>query len=215
MVYKYDTKKFPFQNLVKDVFQVEDLEKLHTHYNYPTGMCTMEDNSNSLYHQRFYDKLRTGWVEFIDVYENFIKEVVTDTVEEDFIFQTTPTLRVHLVGNWATPEFHCDSQAGYNHPDGEINFIIPLTECYDTNSLWLESKQGAGDYKPVAMKNGDLFKFYGNTCRHGNKVNVTNKTRVTFDFRILPLSKYKPEDFSQSGTRNMKFEIGSYYKEIK
>ena len=115
---KYDTNKFPFRKMIEDVFQVNDLEKIHTHYTYPTGMCTMEDNSNSIYHQRFYDKLRSGWDDFINVYENFINEVVADNMDEKFIFQTTPTLRLHLVNNWATPKFHCDSQDGYNHPDG-------------------------------------------------------------------------------------------------
>ena len=89
-----------------------------------------------------------------------------------------------------------------------------MTKCYDTNSLWVESEPGKGDYKPVIMDNGDLFKFYGNKCRHGNKVNNTNRTRVTFDFRVLPLSKYKPEKNAHSGTRSMKFEVGSYYKEM-
>mgnify|MGYP001234570119 CR=1 FL=1 len=211
---KYNTEKFPFKKMIEDVFQVDDLEKIHTHYTYPTGMCTMKDNSNSVYHQRFYDKLRSGWSDFINVYENFINEVVTDVMDEKFIFQTTPTLRLHLVNNWATPEFHCDSQEGYNHPDGEWNFIIPLTKCYGTNSIWIESEPGKGDYKPAIMDNGNLLKFYGNKCRHGNKVNKTSRTRVTFDFRVLPLSKYKPENYTQSGTRNMKFEVGSYYKEM-
>lgn len=181
---KYDTTAFEFQKLIKDVFGVENLEKIHENYTYESGRCTNEDNSNSIYHKRFYDKLRNGWYEFIDLYEKLIHEEVTKLIEERFIYQTTPTLRIHLVNNWATPEFHCDSQEGYNHPDGEINFIIPLTNCYDTNTVWAESEPMKGDYAPLIMSYGDLIMWNGNKLRHGNKINTSNETRVSFDFNL-------------------------------
>ena len=211
-IFGYDTHKFPFKELIKNTFQEDDLEKIHEKYVYPTGRCTNLDNSNSVYHNRFYDKLRGGQHKFNDAYDRFITEVVSDIFKEEFIYQTVPTLRIHLVDNWATPEFHYDSQEGYNHPPGEINFIVPLTKCYGTNSLWVESSPGGGDFKPIVMNYGNLFMGNLNECLHGNKINRTSITRVTFDFRILPLSKYTPQKYTQSATRGIKFEIGSYYK---
>ena len=78
----------------------------------------------------------------------------------------------------------------------------------------MESEPLKGDFAAVKMNYGDLLKFYGNKCRHGNKVNQTDLTRVTFDFRILPLSKYKPGTYKKSGTQTEEFDVGSYYKEI-
>lgn len=213
---KYNTNIYKLDRLIKDVFEIENLETLHENYTYEKGLCTNEDNSNSIYHKRFYDKIRNGWPEFIDLYEDLIHEEVTKLISEKFIFQTTPTLRVHLVNNWATPEFHCDSQEGYNHPEGEINFLLPLTNCYSTNTLWVESEPMKGDYAPVVMSYGDLIMWNGNKLRHGNKINTTKESRVSFDFRILPLSKYNPEKHKVcTGTRKLKFEIGSYYKELR
>ena len=137
---QYDTNILNFKELVKNVFDVKDLENIHLSYQYEGGLCTNQDNSNSIYHKRFYSKLREGWPEFIELYENLIIQKIKPLFTEEFIYQTTPTLRIHLVKNWATPEFHCDSQEGYNHPEGEINFLLPLTDCYGTNTVWSESE---------------------------------------------------------------------------
>ena len=49
---------------------------------------------------------------------------------------------------------------------------------------------------------------------HGNKLNSEKKTRVSFDFRIIPSSKWKDDkykDFS-SISKKKKFVIGDYYE---
>ena len=74
---------------------------------------------------------------------------------------------------------------------------------------------GLGDYAPIEMSENEYTIFYGNKCRHGNMINDTPHTRVSFDFRILPLDKYSPDMSKASGTRNMRFIVGEYYKELK
>jgi len=213
-VEKYDVEKYPLRALVCEALGTEDLENLHEHYNY--APFTMENNSNTVLHDRFYDKLRTGWLEFHGAYDRFIEDIVVPIFgSRDFIVQKTPTFRVHLVGNWAVPEFHRDSQPGYNHPEGEINFQIAITDMFGTNATWCESVPGLGDFAPMEMKQGEFTIFNGNTCDHGNMINDSGHTRVSFDFRILPLKIYNPSTAKNSATRGTSFTVGGYYKELR
>ena len=82
----------------------------------------MSNNSDTILHDRFYQNLRSEG-SLLSIYNN-IEEVIFPIVGEDFVFQKMPTLKVHLVNNWATPEFHVDTQEGYNHPQGEHNFFL-------------------------------------------------------------------------------------------
>ena len=213
-VEKYDIEKYPLRKLVREALEHDDLEALHEHYNY--APFTMENNSNTVLHDRFYDKLRAGWTEFTEVYDRFVEEVVVPIYgSRDFIYQTLPTFRVHLVGNWTVPEFHHDSQPGYNHPPGEINFQIAITDMSGTNATWCESVPGLGDFVPMEMKQDEFTIFNGNGCDHGNMINDSGQTRVSFDFRILPLKKYNPSTAKKSATRGTSFTVGGYYKELR
>ena len=64
------------------------------------------------------------------------------------------------------------------------------------------------------IKYGEFVEFNGNKCTHGSKINVTGATRVSFDFRILPISKYIKGKNKTSVTQSNKFEVGEYYKEM-
>jgi hypothetical protein len=46
-------------------------------------------------------------------------------------------------------------------------------------------------------------------------VNKTTQTRVSLDFRILPLDKYDENNNTESITQKTKFKIGQYYKLFK
>jgi len=39
-------------------------------------------------------------------------------------------------------------------------------------------------------------------------------SRVSFDFRIMPLERYNPKFSKSSATRSTRFIIGEYYKEL-
>ena len=167
---RYDIKKYPIRKLVCEALGYEELEKLHEHYN--SAPFTMENNSNTEVHDRFYDKLRAGWSEFHTTYDRFVEEIVVPIYgSREFIYQALPTFRVHLVGNWVVPEFHYDSQPIYNHPEGEINFQIAVTDMFGTNATWSESVPGLGDFAPMEMNQGEFVIFNGNKCRDGNMIN--------------------------------------------
>jgi hypothetical protein len=168
-----------------------------------------KDSSTNL-HSKFYDKYRNGWPEMETLYERFIKEFVSRQFDEDFLFQSFPTVRFCIPLNVAVGHYHNDMEFG--HPEGEINFIIPLTDSNDTASIYVESEPGKKDFLPMKLRIGELIMFDGGHLTHGNEKNLTGATRVSLDFRVLPLSKYNPEAGGESITRKTKFIEGEYYK---
>lgn len=207
----YDIKKFNFEQIIENLYQIKDLSELHSLSTEKyVDLFEVGKDSSTVFHKCFYDKFREGWKEMHDIYQLFIKEVVAQYVEEDFLYQYFPTFRVHLPGNIAVGKFHKDSEFG--HPKGEVNFVLPLTDSDDTASIWVETEEDKSDYQAMEMRVGELITFNGNILCHGNKVNRTNRTRVSMDFRILPLSKYNEHETSESVTRKTKFTEGEYYR---
>lgn len=206
----YDIYKYPFLKLIQELLGTNDLQSVDEKHE---GLFQVGNDSKTSFHDLFYSKYRSGWEEMEKVYNDFIEDEIAASVREDFLVQKFPTFRVHLNSNVAVGAFHKD--ADFNHPKGEINFVIPLTNSNDTASIWVESEPDKGDFEPMIMKVGEYIQFNGNELTHGNKVNDTGLTRVSMDFRILPLSMYHPEQNSESVTRKTKFVEGEYYKLFK
>ena len=117
--------------------------------------------------------------------------------------------------NQAIHKWHVDSDQDHNHPEGEINFCIAITDMIDTTAIWIESSPGKNDHKPMNILFGEYHRFNGNKCSHGNKKNLTNKMRFSLDFRILPKSIYKfDENKNKSLTSGKQFKLGDYYKQL-
>lgn len=203
---KYDTKRFDFVKLISGVFGVDDLSEINEVHG---ELFKVGNDSKTSYHEKFYNKYREGWGEMQSLYDLFIEEIISKTMNEDFLYQKFPTIRVHLKKNIAVGAFHNDSE--FNHPESEINFIIPLTSSDGTASVWVESEEGKKDFSPMVLRVGEVIMFNGNKLTHGNKVNETDRTRVSMDFRILALSKYNANNESGSMTMNIKFKEGEYY----
>lgn len=208
----YDINKFNFIEIITNLFSIK-LENIHTLSDQKYDLFEVGDDSKTIFHKQFYHKYRSGWAELQEVYDAFIKQVVASTFTENILYQKFPTFRVHLPGNVAVGAFHNDAE--FNHPEGEINYIIPLTNSKDTASVWVEYEPGTKDFYPMDMNVGELIKFNGNKLTHGNKVNETKKTRVSIDFRILPESCYDAHTISESITTKTKFIEGKYYSRLK
>mgnify|MGYP005640056633 FL=1 len=213
-----DKDKFNFSKLVENIFNCP-LNKLHTIKENDYELFTqIGKDSNTEFHKQFYGKYREGWNDLVKMYKNFVFEVLFPMVkeltgEEEFAYQTFPSFRVQLPNNVAVVKYHYDSDDEHGHPDGEINFVIPLTKMYDTNAIWAESEPKLGDHKPIEMDVGEYVCWNFNKCSHGNKINTTGETRVSFDFRILPLSKYIQSNINKlSASTNTKFRLGNYYR---
>ncbi len=201
--------KFVYE--LQTLFGEPELDRLHELLDkeYTEQFKVGADSCTNL-HDTFYTKYKNGWVEMENLYDELIRDVIAPTQNEDFLYQKFPTIRFHVCNHVAVGDFHTDSE--FNHPIGELNYVLPLTNSKDTASIWVECTKGREDYVDMDMQVGELIQFNGNQLRHGNKINLTGKTRVSMDFRILPASFYHPEQNSSSLTRKTKFVEGEYYK---
>ena len=209
-ILRYDTNRYDFREIVQKMFCCNNLEQLHTlfpEYTKPNAISFENDQQTEM-HKIFYDSPLLG--EFKGLYQKFIREVIAPMfLDPVVVYQAMPTFRVHPPNNVAVGNKHRDGD--YNHPEGEINFWVPLTKVWGNNGFWVETSPGKGDFHPVGpLEYGEMFRFYGNRCEHYNNPNDTGSTRVSFDFRVMPYSKYTPKQ-ATSVKAKKKFEIGSYY----
>lgn len=219
--YNYNIKNYPFYNIISKIFNLgKDLELIHT-VNSDIDQVLFSNDTSTDYHKIYYNS--PYYSEMIDIYNKFIVDNILPLFDEDIVIQAEPSFRIHLPNNTALGRcttdtdseiigMHCD--ADYNHPPEEINFMVSITGQEETNSCYIESQPNKGDFRPVKINKGEFISFYGNKCRHYNKKNITTKTRVSFDFRLIPYSKYKETD-SIAVHSNRKFTIGGYFKLLK
>jgi hypothetical protein len=213
----YDMTTYNFQDIFCRIFESRNLDIIHTRFN-TIERLTFDNDTKTLFHNKYYTS--EFYNELIELYIKFITDIIAPRFKDTkFAIQTDPAFRIHLPNNTAIGArifdeneyigIHCD--ADYNHQPGEINFILPITNMFETNSVYTESHPMRGDFHPVNIKQGNIFMFYGNKCRHYNKLNNTNKTRISLDFRIIPLSRYDDtwDKLSVHGNRNMK--LGGYF----
>ena len=208
----YDTQKYPFRDLLETIYKT-DLTSLDT--DDAKKNLTLGNDTKTSLHKDFYRKIDSGWPEFMDMYKSFVSNVIHPIFEDDIlIYQKTPGIRFCRPGAKAVYKWHSDGDKDHKHPLGEINVFLPLTKCFDTNSVWFETIPGMGDWRSLEMDYGQFFIGYWNQCRHGNKENSTGKTRVSFDFRVIPGFAYDESYELQTCTTKLKFIIGSYYEKV-
>ena len=205
----YDSNRYNFVGIVTSVFfsppdqDLKDnkkninpdlatkLQSLQPHTTSPRYL-TQKNDQLTWYHKR-YNHSTLVQQQLIPLYMSFLNEYIfprfVQEGETSVYIQKTPTLRVHFPSNLAVSAMHKDGD--YFHPQGEVNYWLPLTEVFGNNGFWIESEPGKADYKPIApMKVGQVLRFNGNRCNHFNKENDTGVTRASLDFRVVPGSLY-------------------------
>jgi len=207
----FDIDKFPFREKLTQLFQVNKLDLI----NDQVEVFKRETDQSTNYHSLYYKWARTE--EFKQLYEEFIIQVIRPLYNEPIVYQAIPTFRVCYPNNIAVGEFHKDKH--YRHGDWaakvkEDNFFFPMTPAFDTNTIWVESKEDKGDYSPINCEYGTIVQWDGCNLTHGNKLNTTGKCRVSVDFRVIKKSNYIPLNQNTINT-GMKFEIGGYYNKTK
>jgi len=95
----------------------------------------------------------------------------------------------------------------------DINFYLPFTDTYDTNTIWYETKENLGDYSPMCCNYGELVQWDGTNLSHGNKINITEDTRISIDFRITTESYFYNNTKKSKNTKTV-FAVGGYYNII-
>ena len=212
----FNIKEYKFIELVTNLFECE-LCELHNSSNNKYELFTeLGKDSHTEFHKKFYNKLDDQWKEIKDEYSKFINNTILPYLGlEEALVQTFPTFRIHLPNNVAIVVNHYDSDSNHNHPTGEINFIFALTNMFDTNTVYIEKMPRLEEYEPVLLNSGECICFNGNKCSHYNKINKTGKTRVSWDFRVLPLNYYDKENELISVTTKTKYREGEYYTRYK
>jgi hypothetical protein len=200
---------------VEDLFgsELENLDSVDV----KSGLQSGEDTQTSL-HNRFYEKVNSGsgWRELQDIYMSFLRHQVCSMFEDEvFMVQRTPNIRFSRPGAKAVYNWHSDGDALHGHPPGEINIYLPLTDSCGSATIWVESLPGLGDFAPVDLHYGQVLIAYLNRCRHGNVVNSTGQTRVSFDFRVVPWSAYDPMYPNVTATTKQRFIEGEYYSRLE
>ena len=227
-IYHYDLNKHEIVQYFKTLFNEENLEQLFlksNDYNEVKDylhLGHLNDRDTDL-HKIFYNDIKKQDT-FKKLYCSFIKDIHTHffSEEEIILYQSYPSIRFQYMESVTIPP-HKDSDSLSNHPLGEKNFIIPITEMKNTNSIQIESKPDLKDFKSIHLVPGDLFCFNGNTCTHYNKKNIENKLRISLDFRIILKNDYlkyiNSKEVINSNPRDIfwgrepkKMLVGGYYQ---
>ena len=214
-ILQYDTQKYNFAELVGALYKrpLSELDNDEEKTNLWLGTDTHTE-----FHRVFYDRIdaQAGWPEFVDVYKEFLRGIIHPLFVDDIlIYQKYPNIRFSRPSAKAVYKWHCDGDKDHHHPVGEINIYLPLTDSYDTNTIWIESLPGLGDFAPVNLRYGEVLVAYLNQCRHGNQINETGKTRVSFDFRVVPSFAHDDANAVTTFTTKQSFTVGSYYDKME
>jgi hypothetical protein len=201
-----NTEASSFVELTQMALNVMNLSKLHT-ITPMLDMVTRETDQKTMWHRSFYAFVNQNkW--FLETYKEFIRTTIYPLFNEPIAYQTVPTFRVHLPGNLSVGEVHKDSD--YGHSVDEVNFWVPLTLTGEQNSVKLELSNGA--VKSLTAAVGEMWIFDGANLKHWNVLNTSDETRVSFDFRVIPMSKYTHNPHSSINTAQS-FTIGDYFSQ--
>jgi len=211
----YNTGKYNFKDYIKKALNTDTLSFIHKNDDFIYNEKFKRENDQSThYHKLYYDFSRTA--EFTELFKSFIEGVVKPQFGEEVVYQTIPTFRLHFPGNIAVGEYHRDRN--YRDEDWasrvkESNFFLPFTDAFGTNTIWVESEEGKEDFSPMEVEYGQIVMWDGTNLLHGNKTNEESTTRVSFDFRVMPMSRYEPSEHGSINTKS-KFALGGYYSKI-
>ena len=227
-IFNYNINKHPFIEYFIKLFNENDLENLHLKsrdylkVKDVLKLGYLNDKDTDL-HKIFYNDIKSNDL-FKSLYCNFIKDIFAYFYpnEEFYIFQSFPSIRIQYMQSVVIPP-HYDSDLLSNHPDGEKNFLIPITKMKNTNSIYIESEPNKKDFKPIELEYGEIFYFNGNKCTHYNEQNQENKLRISLDFRIILLKDYinyiskfnlkstNPRDLEKNRDPTLML-VGAYYQ---
>jgi hypothetical protein len=206
-LFKYNTTLYQFQPIISKILNVENLAKIHELELYE--LFTRGTDQSTKWHRLYYDNCN----EFLDMYKKFVTDIIKPLYNRTIVYQKIPTFRVHLPNNIAVGEFHKDKDyrdKQWAKDVCELNYYLPLTNTNEFNTFWVESVEDKGDYSPAIVNYGEILEWDGANLKHGNYENKSTETRISVDFRIMPINRYKESD---KGSINMKsqFKIGGYY----
>ena len=206
--YSYNLDEYNFRHEIEKMFGTDQLERIHEIEDCDFGILDMETDQTTYLHKKFYEKVEE--TNFLNDYKKFIKDVILPHFNEDLLYQKIPTFRIQVPNNISVAEFHNDKS--YSHSPDEVNIFLPITEAKETYTIWSESQENLGDYSPMNAEYGEYYIWDGANLKHGNKINESNISRFSVDFRVLPFSKYDENNMQETITTKIKLKLGSYFE---
>lgn len=216
----YDTAAFPFDRIFRDLFETSDLAALHREKpredRAPLCPTLFRAYVNAGIKRPSTWKRSTKWEAtyvgrfrqseqyngFMETYHRFIKQVVVPLVGcGELMYQCPPTLRCQMPSPVPSCSPHRDSDYAAHH-GAEINFWIPVTQAWGSNSLHVESEPGKQDFHPLVLGPGEMAIFNGSQCVHFTEANSTDSVRCSFDFRVIPKSLLKDSSMRLASKRH-------------
>ena len=94
-----------------------------------------------------------------------------------------------------------------------MNYWLPVTRAFGTNSMWIEDEPGSDTYAPAVVSPGEVFRFDAVRNRHGNHPNETDVSRVSFDFRAMPLRDFVDHGLSTVNA-GRRMDLNGYYRRL-
>ena len=205
--YSYNLDEYNFRQEIEKMFGTDQLERIHEIEDCDFGILDMETDQTTYLHKKFYEKVEE--TNFLNDYKKFLKDVILPHFNEDLLYQKIPTFRIQVPDNISVAEFHNDKS--YSHSPDEVNIFLPITEAKETYTIWSESQENLGDYSPMNAEYGEYYIWDGANLKHGNKINESNISRFSVDFRVLPYSKYDENNMQETITTKIKLKLGSYF----
>jgi perosamine synthetase len=216
-----DIKRHKFIEYFKKIYNTDTLNTLHLQSSKYSAqnLCDIETDL----HKQFYKSIKQD-DEFKELYCMLIKDIHRELFSSDdiLIYQSFPSIRIQFINNITVPP-HYDSDEIGQHPLGEKNFLLPITEMVHSKRLFIESEPGMKDFQGINLEYGDLFYFNGNKCTHYNETNIEDTIRISLDFRVILLNDYitymKQGQITTTNPRDpdkirvpVKMIIGGYYQ---
>ena len=206
--YSYNLDEYNFRQEIEKMFGTHQLERIHEIEDCDFGILDMETDQTTYLHKKFYEKVEE--TNFLNDYKKFLKDVILPHFNEDLLYQKIPTFRIQVPDNISVAEFHNDKS--YSHSPDEVNIFLPITEAKETYTIWSESQENLADYSPMNAEYGEYYIWDGANLKHGNKINESNISRFSVDFRVLPFSKYDENNMQETITTKIKLKLGSYFE---
>jgi hypothetical protein len=225
-----------FPKIIEEIFResyeyIGPLDELHSlletqklslnEKEYHKNVHEWRSDRNSIFVRKFHEYVDKN-VKFNETYYKFLRNNILPLFpgESQIVVQKTPNIRFSLPENVAIGYdkndpigiigLHCDRDFG--HHEIEHNFIVPITKMFESNSVYHEpypkSNIEPEDYKSLILNENQFVKAYFNEIKHCNRINKTEKTRISFDIRVIPYSQYQ---IHLNDFKDTKFELGKYY----
>ncbi len=189
------------------------------------------DNLHKIYNKKNINNLRLNIFKKINSklnWENLIFKMCSDDLfkflGQDLLIQSKINLSIQMP-NDETSVLPIHSDSWSSDSPFQMNLWIPLTNAFETNSMFLfDKKKSLNVFKKISkgeLKNinnlkinkKNFFKinfgqilFFNPALLHGNVLNKTNKTRISLNLRVKSL--FSPQPNQNHPDRR----YGTYYK---